>query len=86
VNDKEGDTLINAVFGADRRTPILKFNALSNEAERDQHQGIFFLFKGMVCSRNYLAHSNISLDSPEQTFEYLTLASLLMRLLDSSHL
>ena len=86
VRDKDGDALMNAVFGLDKRTPIIKFNTLADEAEQDEHRGIFFLFKGMVSIRNHLAHSNVPLDSPEQAFEYLSLASLLMRLLERSHM
>jgi hypothetical protein len=41
-----------------------------------------FLFKGIVGIRNRKAHENIILDDPYRAIEYLTLASLLMRLLD----
>jgi hypothetical protein len=40
------------------------------------------LFKGIVGIRNKKAHTNVILDNPVRATEYLSLASLLMRLLD----
>jgi uncharacterized protein (TIGR02391 family) len=80
--DLEGDNLINHVLGSENRTPILKFNALHTDAERDEQKGIMFLFKGVVALRNAKSHSNTLFDSPQRAHEYLALASLLMRLLE----
>ena len=78
----EGDSLMNQAFGCDGRTPVLRFNSLSTDAERDEQKGLFFLFKGIVGLRNAKAHSNQLLNDPARAHEYLALASLLMRLLE----
>lgn len=84
VHDREGDDLINQVFGADKKKPILRFNSLASPAELDEHRGFFFILKGVVGLRNYKAHKVTPFDDPQRAHEYVALASLLMRLLDSS--
>jgi uncharacterized protein (TIGR02391 family) len=78
----DGDSLMNKAFACDKQTPVLQFNTLATESERDEQRGIFFLFKGMVGLRNSKAHSNRLFDDPLRAHEYLALASLLMRLLE----
>jgi len=78
----DGDTLMNQAFGCDNRTPVLRFNSLSTDAEKDEQKGFMFLFKGIVGLRNSKAHSNRLFDDPLRGHEYLALASLLMRLLE----
>lgn len=78
----DGDSLMNQVFGCTNRTPILKFNSLSTDAERDEQNGFMFLFKGIVGLRNSKAHSNRLFNDPMRAHEYLAMASLLMRLLE----
>jgi uncharacterized protein (TIGR02391 family) len=78
----DGDPLVNQAFGCDNRQPVLQFNDLQTEAHRDEQKGFLFLFKGIVGLRNMKAHTNQLFDSPERGFEYLSLASLLMRLLE----
>jgi uncharacterized protein (TIGR02391 family) len=78
----DGDPLMNQAFGCDNRTPALKFNSLSTDAERDEQKGFLFLFKGIVGLRNSKAHSNRLFNDPLRAHEYLALASLLMRLLE----
>ena len=84
----DGETLMNHVFGIDSkdgtRIPRILFNSCSNRAERDEQRGIMNLFKGICGVRDFKAHTNVIFDSPERAFEYLALASLLMRLLDMS--
>ena len=77
-----GDSLMNHAFSGDN--PIIKINANSTREEKDEQKGTMFLFKGIVAIRNRKAHENIVLDDPNQAYEYLCLASLLMRLLESS--
>lgn len=80
---KDGDSLMNHAFGCDGiNKPVLAFNALSNDSERDEQKGIMFLFKGIVGLRNAKAHSNTLFDDRSRAHEYLALASLLMRLLE----
>ena len=48
----------------------------------DEQEAMMNLFKGIVGIRNKKAHTNVILDNPVRATEYLSLASLLMRLLD----
>jgi uncharacterized protein (TIGR02391 family) len=81
----DGDALMNQAFGCDGgRAPVLAFNALSSDSERDEQRGIMYLFKGIVGLRNAKAHSNTLFSDPSRAHEYLALASLLMRLLEIS--
>jgi uncharacterized protein (TIGR02391 family) len=79
----DGDNLMNQAFGRDGgRVPVLKFNALSNDEERDEQRAFMFLFKGIVGLRNSKAHSNRLFNDPLRAHDYLSLASLLMRMLE----
>jgi len=79
----DGDNLMNQAFSFDAtRMPVLRFNAMSNDAERDEQKGFMFLFKGMVLHRNFKAHSNQLFNDPLLAHEYLSFASLLMRMLE----
>ena len=79
---QDGDALMNFAFGSENRLPILAFNSLASDSERDEQRGIMFLFKGIVGLRNSKAHSNALFNDPSRAHEYLALASLLMRLLE----
>jgi uncharacterized protein (TIGR02391 family) len=76
----DGDDLVNRAFSP--QNPIIKFNQLQTTQDTDEQKGMMFLFKGMVAIRNRKAHTNAILDDPVRATEYLSLASLLMRLLD----
>ena len=78
----DGDSLMNQAFGCDKKTPVIQFNSLQSDAERDEQKGIMFLFKGIVGLRNSKAHSNTLFNDPGRAHEYLALASLLLRLLE----
>lgn len=78
----DGDPLMNRAFGIDKQTPVIQFNNLVTDAERDEQRGIMYLFKGIVGLRNSKAHSNRLFNDPSRGSEYLALASLLMRLLE----
>lgn len=81
----DGDNLMNQAFSFDAsRAPVLRFNALSSDAERDEQKGFMFLFKGIVLHRNFKAHSNQLFNDPLRAHEYLAMASLLMRMLELS--
>ncbi len=80
--DDDGDSLMNQAFACDKRTPIIQFNTLQTEAERDEQRGFMFLFKGIVGLRNSKAHSNTLFNDPSRAHEYLALASLLLRVLE----
>jgi uncharacterized protein (TIGR02391 family) len=78
----DGDSLMNKAFGCDKQAPVIQFNSLTTDAERDEQRGIMYLFKGIVGLRNSKAHSNRLFNDPARGHEYLALASLLMRLLE----
>ena len=78
----DGDPLMNRAFGCERQTPVIQFNSLQTEAEKDEQKGFMFLYKGIVGLRNSKAHSNRLFNDPPRAHEYLALASLLMRLLE----
>jgi uncharacterized protein (TIGR02391 family) len=81
----DGDKLMNKVFGCDNNTPIIHFNSLRTDAERDEQRGFMNLFKGIVGLRNSKAHSNRLFNDPRRAHEYLAMASLLMRVLEIAH-
>jgi uncharacterized protein (TIGR02391 family) len=65
-------------------SPKIKFNSLATREEKEEQKGIMLLFKGIVGIRNRKAHDNVILDDPVRAMEYLSLTSLLMRLLEHS--
>lgn len=77
-----GDSLMNKAFACDKQTPVIQFNDLVTEADRDEQRGFLFLFKGIVGLRNSKAHSNALFDDPLRGHDYLALASVLMRVLE----
>jgi len=79
----DGDDLMNKAFSFEKgRPPIVRFNGLASDADRDEQRGVYFLFKGVVQLRNKKAHVIESLTDSSRAHDYLALASLLMRLLD----
>lgn len=78
----DGDKAMNRAFAFEKQVPLIKFNNLQTQEEKDEQKGIMFLFKGIVGIRNRKAHENVILNDPYRAIEYLALASLLMRLLD----
>jgi uncharacterized protein (TIGR02391 family) len=81
----DGDSLMNQAFGCTNRVPVLRFNSLSTDPERDEQNGFMFIFKGIVGLRNSKAHSNRLFNDPLRAHEYLAMASVLMRLLEIAH-
>ena len=73
---------MNKAFGFENQTPLIKFNNLLTDEEKDEQKGIMNLFKGIVGIRNRKAHENVILDNSVRALEYIFLASLLMNLLD----
>lgn len=80
----DGEDLMNHVFGCENRRPIIKFNDLSTSLQRAEQRGIMHLYKGVVGVRDKKAHLNFLQNDPLKTIEYLSLASLLMRLLEEA--
>ncbi len=83
--DLDGDDLMNRIFGCDGdQIPKIKFNLLSDGLDRAEQRGLMYLFKGVVGVRDRKAHLNFIQNDPLKTIEYLSLASLLLRLLDEN--
>lgn len=80
--DLDGDKLMQHVFGCDNQQPLIAFNALSNSLDQAEQRGFMNLFKGIVGIRDRKAHLNFIQKDPQKAFEYLVLASLLLRLVD----
>jgi len=78
----DGDKAMNRAFGFENQDPLIKFNKLQTQEEKDEQKGLMYLFKGIVGIRNRKAHENVILNDPYRAIEYLALSSLLMRLLD----
>ena len=78
----DGDDLMNRVFGCDNQVPIIKFNSLKTSLDKAEQRGLMNLFKGIVGIRDKKAHLNFVQKDPLKTIEYLSLASLLNRLVD----
>lgn len=83
----DGDQLMQKAFGCDgSNIPLIKLNKLVNGLDRAEQRGFMFLFKGVVGIRDKKAHLNFIQNDPYKTVEYLSLASLLMRLLEEDFL
>lgn len=85
-NGKEldGDDLMNHVFGCEGHNPKVRFNSLKTSLDRAEQKGLMYLYKGIVGVRDKKAHINFIQKDPLKTIEYLSLASLLVRLLDEN--
>jgi uncharacterized protein (TIGR02391 family) len=84
----DGAQLVDDAFALGKTgTPVLAFNSLRTETERNEQNGMINLMKGMFSAfRNPTAHAaKISWTITEQdAFDLLTLASLLHRRIDSA--
>lgn len=78
----DGDNLMNYVFACDNQTPLIKFNKLKSNLDKAEQRGLMYFFKGVVGIRDKKAHLNFIQRDSLKTIEYLSLASLLLRLLD----
>ncbi len=66
------------------KNPVLRFNELSDQTDRDEQQGYMMLFSGAVMGlRNPRAHKFIQ-DDPERALEFIAFISLLAKLLNQA--
>ena len=80
----DGSPLMQKAFSP--KDPVLSFNTLSDQSERDEQQGFMYLFAGAVMGiRNPRAHKIIE-DDPQQALEFIALISLLVKMLNQSKL
>ncbi len=78
----DGSTLMERVFAP--RNPILRFNDLADDPDRDEQKGFMMMFAGAVAGlRNPRAHKLIK-DDPERALEFIAYVSLLAKLLDGA--
>lgn len=79
-HDLDGKGLVQTVFSANN--PILAFNDLSDQTNRDEQEGMMHLFEGSVMAiRNPRAHALFDHD-PQSALEYIVLLSLLAKRLE----
>jgi uncharacterized protein (TIGR02391 family) len=80
--DIDGTPLMEKAFSPSH--PILKFNDLSDQSDRDEQKGFMMMFSGAVSGlRNPRAHGFIH-DDPERALEFIAFVSLLAKLLDEA--
>ena len=78
----DGVTLMQRTFSPNG--PILKFNDLSDQSDRDEQLGFMNMFSSAVSGlRNPRAHGFIH-DDPERALEFIAFVSLLAKLLDEA--
>jgi uncharacterized protein (TIGR02391 family) len=81
-DDRDGAQLMEFVFSPNN--PILQFNDLSDQSDRDEQKGFMMMFSGAVSGlRNPRAHRLIQ-DDPERALEFIAFVSLLAKLLESA--
>ena len=82
IDDKDGTQLMEFVFNPSN--PILKFNLLVNESDRNEQRGFMMMMSGAVAGlRNPRAHTIIK-DDPERALEFIAYVSLLAKLVDQA--
>ncbi len=80
--EHDGTTLMERAFSP--TNPVLKFNDLVDQSDRDEQKGFMQLFSGAVSGlRNPRAHRFIE-DDPERALEFIAFVSLLAKLLDQT--
>jgi uncharacterized protein (TIGR02391 family) len=78
----DGTTLVERAFSPSN--PILRFNALADQSDKDEQKGFMMMFSGAVSGlRNPRAHGFIK-DDPERALEFIAFVSLLAKLLEGA--
>lgn len=81
VKNMDGKPLMEHVFSV--TNPLIKFNNLQTQSDKDEQVGLMLLFSGAALGiRNPKAHDYIIQRNPVRTLEYLNFASLLLKRLD----
>lgn len=80
--DLSGTDLMHTVFSP--KSPILKFNDLSNDSDESEQRGMMYLYAGaMLAFRNPRAHGLIS-DEAEEALDIISFVSFLAKALDGA--
>jgi uncharacterized protein (TIGR02391 family) len=78
----DGTTLMERALSPSN--PVLRFNALQDQSDKDEQKGYMQLFSGAVSGlRNPRAHGFIN-DDAERALEFIAFVSLLAKLLDEA--
>jgi uncharacterized protein (TIGR02391 family) len=81
-DDLDGTTLMETVFSP--KKPILAFNEMADESDRNEQRGFMMMFAGAVAGlRNPRAHRLIK-DDAERALEFIAFVSLLAKLLEGA--
>jgi uncharacterized protein (TIGR02391 family) len=79
---QDGTTLMEQVFSLSK--PVLKFNDLVDESDRNEQKGFMLILSGVVTAlRNPRAHKQID-DDPEEAVEFIAFISLLAKRVDNA--
>jgi uncharacterized protein (TIGR02391 family) len=82
VENLDGSKLMERVFNPSN--PVLRFNDLADDSDRDEQRGYMMLFSGAVAGlRNPRAHK-LTQDDAERALEFIAFVSLLAKLLDGA--
>lgn len=80
--EQDGTQLMERAFSPSN--PVLQFNELENQSDKDEQKGFMQMFSGAVSGlRNPRAHGFIH-DDPERALEFIAFVSLLAKLLDGT--
>jgi uncharacterized protein (TIGR02391 family) len=78
----DGTSLMETVFSPNK--PVLRFNELKDQTDKDEQKGFMMMFSGAVAGlRNPRAHRLIK-DDAERALEFIAYISLLAKLLDGA--
>lgn len=78
----DGAELMQRVFAP--KSPVLRFNDLADDSDRNEQMGFMMMFSGAVAGlRNPRAHKLIK-DDAERALEFIAFVSLLAKLLDGA--
>lgn len=81
-HDLDGVALMSTVFSPN--SPLVAFNALANQSDKDEQQGLMHMFQGAVLAiRNPRAHGEAE-DSAETALDCIAFISMLARRLDAA--
>ena len=82
MDDRDGNELMEYVFSV--KNPVLAFNDLKNESDRNEQKGFMGMLSGAVSGlRNPRAH-RLMKDDPERALEFIAFVSLLAKLVDGA--
>lgn len=82
---KSGAPLIGDAFAFQKESPLIDVAIHDGQSGKDEREGFHAIFRGVMLGiRNPKAHELFAAEDPQQALEYLGLASLLHRRLDSA--